>query len=346
MTAPRFLRALARQPVDCTPIWLMRQAGRYLPEYRATREQAGSFLKLCQNPEFACEVTLQPLRRFELDAAILFADILLLADALGLGLQIVEAQGPVIAKPIRTEQDLAALPTFHPEKDLPYVFKTIALLRKALPATTPLIGFAGSPWTVAAYAVEGKGTKEFYQLRAMLYKQPQLLHQLLTTLTEATIAYLQAQISNGAQAIMLFDTWGGLLDPRHYLHFSLHYIQNIVTTLKKSHPTIPVILYSKMGSASLEARANSGLDALGLDWTVDIGHARQRVGQHVALQGNLDPTVLYASPDVIRAEVKRILTSYGPHPGHIFNLGHGVPLDVPPDNVKVLVDAVHEISNS
>ncbi|MBI5447108.1 MAG: uroporphyrinogen decarboxylase [Gammaproteobacteria bacterium] len=338
----RFLSALARQPVDCPPVWLMRQAGRYLPEYRATREQAGSFLQLCKTPELACEVTLQPLRRFDLDAAILFADILLIADAMGLGLQMVETQGPVITQPIRSAKDLANLPHIHPEHDLAYVYQTIRLLRKELPSHIPLIGFAGSPWTVAAYLVEGRGTKEFYALRGLMYGQPDLLHALLHYLTEVTVTYLSAQVKAGAQALMLFDTWGGLLNPVHYLAFSLEYVRQITHALKALYPSLPLILYSKNGAASLEARAGTGVDALGLDWTVDIGHARQRVGQRVALQGNLDPGVLYSSPETLRKEIRAILSSFGPYPGHIFNLGHGIPLDVPPDNIKILVDTVHE----
>lgn len=343
MNNSRFLNALHRQPVDCTPVWLMRQAGRYLPEYRALREKAGSFLALCQNPEFACEVTLQPFKRFDLDAAILFADILTIADAMGLGLNILDGKGPVLAKPVRTEKDIAALPMPAPERDLDYVLTAIKLIRNEL-KDKPLIGFAGSPWTLAAYVVEGQGTKEFYLLRSMLYREPHVLHQLLQHLTLATITYLRAQINAGVQAVMLFDTWGGLLNSLHYQAFSLYYIQEIVRTLKSEFLDVPVILYCKNGMANLEARANTGVDALGLDWTVDIGKAREQVGDRVALQGNIDPAVLYATPDAIRIEVKRILDSFGKHPGHVFNLGHGVPLDVPIDNVKALIDAVHELS--
>ncbi len=344
--SPRFLQALFRQPVDCTPVWLMRQAGRYLPEYRATRAQAGSFLKLCQTPELACEITLQPLRRFDFDAAILFSDILIVAEAMGLGLQVLEAQGPVITRPIRSAKEVASLPHFDPAEKLDYVLKTVQLLRMALQPNTPLIGFAGSPWTVAAYLVEGRGTKEFYLVRSMLYQAPEILHALLSYLAQATTAYLLAQVQAGAQALMLFDTWGNLLGPQHYLPFSLRYIKDIVCTLKQTVPHIPLILYSKNGGAFLKARADTGVHALGLDWRVDLNWARQTIGQQVALQGNLDPTVLYATPDVVRAEVKKTLMHVGANPGYIFNLGHGVPLDVPTDNIRVLVDTVHEFKLS
>lgn len=338
---PLFLKALKREAVEYTPIWMMRQAGRYLPEYRALREKAGSFLNLCQNPDLACEITLQPLRRFPLDATILFADILLIADAMGLGLQMIESQGPVFKKPVRTHADIQNLPQIDPEKSLPYIYETIRLLKKNL-NDTPLIGFAGSPWTVAAYMIEGRGSKEFYFLRSLLYRDPALLHQLLTHLAKATTDYLAAQIKAGADAIMLFDTWGGLLSESHYQSFSLDYIQLIVKKLKEQFPNTPLILYSKNGLSSLEQRAATGVNALGLDWTANIGEARKRVGEKVALQGNLDPTVLYASPAQIQQEVARIMTAFGPNPGHIFNLGHGVPLDVPPENVAVLVDSVHQ----
>ena len=340
MKNDRILKALRREAVDCTPVWFMRQAGRYLPEYRALREKAGSFLKLSRTPELACEITLQPLRRFDLDAAILFADILTLADAMQLEFDIVEGQGPVLAKPLRSEKDISALPALELSK-IDYIFETIKMIHSALKDRVPLIGFAGSPWTLAAYLVEGRGSKEFYFLRRMQYQNADLLHQLLSYLSQATASYVSEQIKAGVQVIMLFDTWSGLLDLAHYHLFSLAYIEKIAKKIKKDFPDVPIILYSKNGAMGLEARAALGVDALGLDWTVDIGLAREKVGQRVALQGNLDPAVLYASADILRREIKNNLLCFGNYPGHIFNLGHGMPADIPLENVSVVIETVH-----
>ncbi len=350
MTKPlsndRLLRALLREPVDRTPIWLMRQAGRYLPEYRETRGQAGSFVKLMRNPELACEVTLQPLRRFELDAAILFSDILTIPDAMGLGLYFETGEGPRFERPVRTQADVARLGVPDPESDLAYVLDTVRLIRRELDGRVPLIGFSGSPWTLATYMVEGGSSKDFARIKAMLYEQPECLHALLGVLAESVAAYLNAQIAAGAQAVMIFDTWGGTLTPAGYLEFSLRYMQQIVQSLVHEHEErrVPVILFTKGGAGWLEAQARTGCDALGLDWTVDIGEARRRVGEQVALQGNLDPAALYAAPEHIRAEVDRILQSYGAGSGHVFNLGHGITPSVDPEHVAALVEAVHELS--
>lgn len=335
-----FLAALQRQACAHTPIWMMRQAGRYLPEYRALREKAGSFLNLCRNPDYACEITLQPLRRCPFDAAILFADILLIADAMGCGLEMVESKGPVFTRPVQTQKDIQNLPNIEPLEALPYLYETIKRLKAEL-KTTPLIGFAGSPWTVAAYMVDGRGTKDFYALRQLQYRAPESLHQLLTHLSDNTARYLIEQIRAGADAIMLFDTWGGLLPSQHYSVFSLNYIQKIVTQIKAIYPNTPIILYSKNGMSSLDERAHCGVDALGLDWTCDLRAAKLATQGKVALQGNLDPTVLYADKSTIKKEAESLLRAYGSDPGYIFNLGHGVPLDVPPDHVAFLVDTVH-----
>lgn len=342
----RFLRALLRQPVDCTPIWIMRQAGRYLPEYRATRAKAGDFMALCKNPELACEVTLQPLARFPLDAAILFSDILTIPDAMGLGLYFSEGEGPKFNNPIRTAHDVQALGIPDPEADLGYVMDAIRLIRKELDGKVPLIGFSGSPWTLAIYMVEGSTSKTFGRIKAMMYAQPKILHQLLDKLAQSVILYLTAQIAAGAQTVMIFDTWGGILTPRDYTQFSLSYMQTIVQALPKTNEgrPVPVILFTKNGGQWLEQIAATGCDALGIDWTTDLSDARARVGGQVALQGNLDPSVLLSNPERIREEVQAVLTSYGTGPGHIFNLGHGITPDVPPEHVAVLVAAVHELS--
>jgi uroporphyrinogen decarboxylase len=338
-----FLRALLRQPVDRTPVWIMRQAGRYLPEYCATRAQAGDFLTLCKTPELACEVTLQPLRRFDLDAAIIFSDILTIPDAMGLGLYFTEGEGPRFQKPIRNAADITKLVVPDPEEELRYVIDAVSLTKKELNNKVPLIGFAGSPWTLACYMVEGGASKDFRVIKSLLFREPELLHKLLKILADSVIAYLNAQISAGADAVMLFDTWGGVLTTRDYQNFSLNYMAEIIAglTREKNGQRVPVILFTKGGGQWLEKIADSGCDAIGLDWTVDIAQARARVGDRVALQGNMDPAVLYASPERIRAEVKNILTAYGEGSGHVFNLGHGITPDVPPENVKVLVDAVH-----
>ena len=342
----RFLRALTGEAVDATPVWMMRQAGRYLPEYRATRKQAGDFMALCQNPELACEVTLQPLRRYPMDAAILFSDILTIPDAMGLGLYFSEGEGPRFRKSVRSEADVDALPVLDIERDLSYVTDAVSLIRRELNGAVPLIGFSGSPWTLATYMIEGSGSKDFRQAKAFMFNHPQAMHRLLDKLATAVTQYLNAQIAAGAQAVQIFDTWGGSLSTHAYREFSLAYMQRIVSGLTREAEgrKVPVILFTKNGGLWLEDIAASGCDAVGLDWTIDIGSARQRIGAQVALQGNMDPTILYASPDSIRAEVKRILASFGAGSGHVFNLGHGITPDVDPENVAVFIESVHEFS--
>jgi len=342
----RLLRALAREPVDRTPVWIMRQAGRYLPEYRATRAKAGSFLALATHPELACEVTLQPLARFPLDAAILFSDILMIPKAMGVGLAFEEGEGPKIERPVRTAADVDALPVPDPAKELRFVTDTVALIRRELAGRVPLIGFAGSPWTVATYMVEGGGSRDFARIKGMLYGDPQALHRLLAKLARATTDYLNAQIASGAQAVMVFDTWGGALSTPAYLEFSLPYMEQIVAGLTREREgrRVPVILFTKGGGAWFSRMAATGADALGVDWTTELSEARRSTGGRVALQGNLDPGVLYAPPAAIRAEVARILESYGRGPGHVFNLGHGVQPGVNPEHVAALVAAVAELS--
>jgi len=346
MSHDRLLRALRREPVDVTPVWLMRQAGRYLPEYRKLREQAGSFLDLCQNPELACEVTLQPLRRFELDGAILFSDILTIPEAMGLGLHFVPGEGPNFHHPVRTPDDIAKLTMPDMEDSLGYVPAAVRLIRRELDGKTPLIGFAGSPWTLATYMVEGGPSKTYQHIKALMYNAPEALHQLMDLLARSVAAYLNAQIAAGAQAVQIFDTWGGVLTPSAYREFSLTYMQRIVEELEPAPDgsSVPVILFTKGGGPWLESMAATGCHALGLDWTIDIDEARERVGDRVALQGNLDPAMLYARPDVIRDNVGDVLRRFGHHPGHVFNLGHGVTPQVNPDHVAALVDAVHELS--
>ena len=344
----RFLRALARQPVDKTPVWMMRQAGRYLPEYRQVRGQAGDFMSLCKNTELACEVTLQPLERFELDAAILFSDILTIPDAMGLGLYFAEGEGPKFHKPLRSEADIDQLEVINTAVDLTYVTDAVSMIRQELNGRVPLIGFSGSPWTLATYMIEGQSSRDFTRAKTMLYTQPELLHQLLEKLALSVIDYLNAQILAGAQVVQIFDTWGGALSHSAYLEFSLTYMAKIVDGLIKQADgrDVPVILFTKGGGLWLEAMADTGCDCLGLDWTVDIGAAHQRVGDKVALQGNMDPAILRAKPEVIRGEVKRILGSFGQNDGHVFNLGHGITPDINPDNAKIFIDAVHEFSSS
>lgn len=350
MTAPphndRLLRALRRQPVDRTPVWLMRQAGRYLPEYRAIRARAGDFITLCQTPELACEVTLQPLTRFPLDAAILFSDILTIPDAMGLGLSFSEGEGPQFARPLRSAADIARLAAPDPEVELRYVMDAVRLIRRELADRVPLIGFAGSPWTLATYMVEGGSSKDYSRIKGLLYDQPERLHQLLDVVTQAVTDYLNAQAAAGAQALMIFDTWGGILTPRTYQEFSLVPMAKIVAGLDRAPAgeRMPVILFTKGGGAWLEDLVATGCDAVGVDWTVDLNTARQRVGACVALQGNLDPAVLYASPERIRQQVAQVLADFGPGAGHVFNLGHGVQPQVDPEHVRVLVEAVHELS--
>ena len=342
----RFLRALLRQPVDATPVWMMRQAGRYLPEYRATREKAGSFMDLCMNPDLACEVTLQPLERFPLDAAILFSDILTIPDAMGLGLYFSEGEGPRFKRPVRDKAAVDALGVPDPEQDLRYVMDAVRTIRRELDGRVPLIGFSGSPWTLATYMIEGSSTKTFARSKGMMFDEPALMHSLLDKLAAAVTEYLNAQVAAGAQALMVFDTWGGTLSPRDYKTFSLAYMQRIVDGLTREADgrRVPVILFTKGGGQWLELMADTGCDALGLDWTTDIGEARARVGDRVALQGNLDPCTLYASPQAIRRSVAEILASFGNGSGHVFNLGHGIHPTIPPEHAAAMIEAVHELS--
>ena len=341
-----FLRALLKQPVEYTPIWMMRQAGRYLPEYRKVRGEAGSFMAVCTNPELACEVTLQPLRRFDFDAAILFSDILTIPDAMGLGLHFTEGEGPKFELPLRTAADIEKLAVIDPEIELRYVTDAVRLIRKNLEGSVPLIGFSGSPWTLATYMVEGASSKNFAKVKALMYNDPALMHKLLDTLAQSVAAYLNAQIAAGAQAVMLFDTWGGMLSSEDYNEFSLRYAKQVrdLLTLENEGRRVPNILFTKGGGLWLEEMATTGYDALGLDWQTDIQHARTRVGDKVALQGNLDPLALYANPDVITEKVKTILHKYGNGSGHVFNLGHGILPDINPEHVKAMVDSVHTFS--
>jgi len=342
----RFLRALLKQDVDVTPVWMMRQAGRYLPEYREVRAQAGDFMSLCQNPELACEVTLQPLRRYALDAAILFSDILTIPDAMGRGLYFAQGEGPKFKNPVRTPEDVDALKVINTEKDLPYVLDAVKLIRRELNGSVPLIGFSGSPWTIATYMVEGGSSKEFAVIKSMLMNTPEVMHQLLDTLADSIIDYLNAQIQAGSQAVQIFDTWGGALSAHAYDTFSLDYMKKIVNGLVRENEgrKIPVILFTKNGGLWLEKIVESGCDCVGLDWTIPINEARDRVGDRVALQGNMDPAVLYGSPEAIRKEVGIILEQFGHGNGHVFNLGHGIHQHVNPDRVTAFVDAVHELS--
>ncbi|MCP5244496.1 MAG: uroporphyrinogen decarboxylase [Burkholderiales bacterium] len=349
MTIPKndtFLRALLKQPVEYTPVWLMRQAGRYLSEYNQTRARAGDFLTLCKTPALATEVTLQPLERFPLDAAILFSDILTIPDAMGLGLYFAQGEGPMFERPLRNEADINALRIPDPGTELRYVMDAVSEIRKALDNRVPLIGFSGSPFTLACYMVEGRGGTDFREIKTMLYKEPELLHQILDKNAQAVTTYLNAQIESGAQAVMIFDTWGGALSHAAYREFSLRYMHQVVNGLKKeqSGARIPSIVFTKGGGLWLETIADIGCDAVGLDWTIDIGDARRRVGDKVALQGNLDPSVLFSSPEVITKEVEKILASYGDGSGHVFNLGHGISQFTPPENAAVLVEAVHTLS--
>jgi uroporphyrinogen decarboxylase len=342
----RLIRALLRQPVDATPVWIMRQAGRYLPEYRKTRERAGSFIKLCKTPELACEVTMQPLARFPLDAAILFSDILTIPDAMGLGLSVVEKQGPKFEKVIRSRADVDQLGIPDPETDLRYVMEAVKMVSNELDGKVPLIGFAGSPWTIATYMIEGGSSKEFRYIKGMLYQDPQTLLRLLDILAQSIIDYLNAQIAAGVDVVMIFDSWGGVLTGPTYKDFSLQYMQKILDGIKQSSSgsKIPVIMFTKGGGLWVEDIAATGCDAIGIDWGIDIGQVRRKVGDKVAIQGNLDTAVLYSNPDKIRDEVARVLSSYGHGDGHVFNLGHGIHPEINPEHVAVLVDAVHELS--
>lgn len=343
----RYLRALLRQPVDKTPVWIMRQAGRYLPEYREVRAKAGDFMTLCTTPEMACEVTLQPLRRYDLDASIIFSDILTIPDAMGLGLHFVSGEGPKFNKVIRSAADIANLAVPDMEDSLGYVMDAIRLTRREIDGKVPLIGFSGSPWTLACYMVEGGSSKDFAKVKGMMFDAPEQMHALLAVLAKSVIAYLNAQIAAGAQSIMLFDTWGGSLSPANYEQFSLSYMQQIVAGLTRESEgrTVPVTLFTKGGGQWLEMMADTGVDAVGLDWTTDISLARQRVGDKVALQGNMDPCVLYASADRVEQEVASVLAGFGQgNTGHVFNLGHGIHPTVDPDNMTRLVDSVHRLS--
>lgn len=342
----RLLRTIRGEAVDATPVWIMRQAGRYLPEYREIRKKAGSFLTLCKTPELATEVTLQPLRRFPLDAAILFSDILTIPDAMGLGLYFVEGEGPVFEKPLRTARDIAALSVPDPETSLRYVLDAVRLIQQELAGKIPLIGFCGSPWTLATYMVEGKANKAFPLIKKMLQEDPKLLHQLLSVLALSVAEHLNAQIKAGVQVVMIFDTWGGMLDTQQYQEFSLRYVREIMAHLirEQDGQPVPAILFTKGGGKWLELMTETGCDVLGVDWGISLREARARVGADVALQGNLSPETLLRTPDEIRAEVARVLEEYGQGAGHIFNLGHGITPDVPPENVAVLVDAVHTLS--
>ncbi|MCU7881952.1 MAG: uroporphyrinogen decarboxylase [Candidatus Thiodiazotropha sp. (ex Lucinoma aequizonata)] len=348
MKNDRLLRALCREPVDMTPVWMMRQAGRYLPEYRATRTKAGSFMDLCRNPDLACEVTIQPLERYPLDAAILFSDILTVPDAMGLGLYFTEGEGPHFERPISDKAAIDALGAPDMEDDLGYVMDAVRTIRRELDGRVPLIGFSGSPWTLSTYMVEGGGTKNFSKVKGMMFDRPELMHALLSKVANAVSAYLNAQIDAGAQAVMIFDTWGGTLTPQHYQAFSLDYMQQILHGLKRETVggKVPVILFTKGGGFWLEEMADSGCDALGIDWTLSLSDARRRVGDRVALQGNLDPCTLYASPERIREEVGQVLASYGKGNGHVFNLGHGIHPEINPEHADVFVDAVHELSRA
>lgn len=342
----RYLRALLKQPVDTTPVWMMRQAGRYLPEYKATRAVAGDFMSLCKNAELACEVTLQPLRRFPLDAAILFSDILTIPDAMGLGLYFETGEGPRFERPITSMADVKSLGVPDPEGELQYVMNAVRTIRRELKGDVPLIGFSGSPWTLATYMVEGGSSKAFTKIKKMAFAEPATLHALLALLADSVTSYLNAQIAAGAQSVMIFDTWGGVLSPRDYEDFSLQYMARIVEGLNRESDgrKVPVTLFTKNGGMWIEKIAATGCDAVGLDWTIDIAEARARIGDKVALQGNMDPSMLYASPERIEQEVATILAGYGEGSGHVFNLGHGIHLDVPPENAGVFVEAVHRLS--
>ena len=343
-----FLRALLRQPTPHTPVWIMRQAGRYLPEYNATRKRAGSFLDLAKNPNYATEVTLQPLARFPLDAAILFSDILTIPDAMGLGLYFAEGEGPKFERPLRDEAAIKQLAVPDIGATLRYVTDAVTQIRGALDGKVPLIGFSGSPYTLACYMVEGGASADFRTIKTLLYERPDLLHHILDINARSVTAYLNAQIEAGAQAVMIFDTWGGSLSAAAYKEFSLTYMQRIVAglTREKDGARVPSIVFTKGGGHWLEDIAAIGCDALGVDWTVDIGQARARVGAKAALQGNLDPMTLFAKPEQIRAQVAKVLASYGLGSGHVFNLGHGVSQFTPPEHVGALVDAVHDLSRA
>ena len=345
-----FLRALKREYTDYTPMWLMRQAGRYLPEYCATRARLGSFMALAQDPDAACEVTLQPIDRYGLDAAILFSDILTVPDAMGLGLSFVAGEGPVFAKPVQDEAAVNALYVPDPEEKLGYVTAAVRTIRRELNNRVPLIGFSGSPFTLACYMVEGGSSRDFGTIKKMMYARPDLLHRILDVNAQAVTAYLNAQIAAGAQAVQIFDTWGGVLADGCFEEFSLQYMRRIVEDLTRENDgeKVPVILFTKGGGHWLEAMADSGADCVGLDWTVNLAAARRRTGDKVALQGNLDPMVLFAGEEAIRREARRVIDAFGDvgAGGHVFNLGHGISQHTDPDAVRILVDEVHVYSRN
>ena len=343
-----YINALLKKPVSRTPIWVMRQAGRYLPEYRATRKRAGDFLTLCKSPDLACEVTLQPIDRFDLDAAILFSDILTIPDAMDLGLYFTEGEGPKFSKPIKSLDDIDNLSRPDVGSKLSYVTDAVSVIKRSLNGRVPLIGFTGSPWTLATYMVEGGSSKNFSKVKGLMYENPTHMHNLLDKLADTIIDYLNGQIEAGADSVMVFDTWGGLLNKNSYEEFSLRYMGKIVNGINRQYngKTVPVTLFTKGGGMWLEQIASTGCDGIGLDWTVELGDAQSRVGDKVALQGNLDPCVLYSSRDKIRSEVKNILSQYKGKTGHVFNLGHGISPDVNPDSMKTLVDSVHEFSTN
>jgi len=341
-----YIKALLRQPTERTPIWVMRQAGRYLPEYRQIRAEAGSFMDLCTNPDYACEVTLQPLRRYKLDAAILFSDILTIPDAMGLGLYFAEGEGPKFKKVIQTAADVEKLQPIDPANSLGYVMDAVSLIRKELNGEVPLIGFSGSPWTLATYMVEGGSSKAFAKIKSMIYGDPKTAHLLLDKLADSVIDYLNAQIESGAQAVQIFDTWGGVLAPNMFREFSLQYLDKIVAGLHRSYDgkTIPVVLFCKGCNAHLEALADTGCDGLGVDWTMSLADARALVGDRVSLQGNLDPAIMLTNPEVIETQVKATLASFGKGHGHVFNLGHGITPEVDPHHMTVLTESVRKFS--
>ncbi len=346
LTNDIYLRAALKQPTERTPVWMMRQAGRYLPEYRATRAKAGDFMSLCKNAELACEVTLQPLERYKFDAAILFSDILTIPDAMGLELYFTPGEGPAFKNIIRSKADVEKLPVPDPGAELNYVMNAVTTIRKALAGRVPLIGFSGSPWTLATYMVEGSSTKNFQHVKGMMFDDPAAMHMLLDKLAQSVTSYLNAQIEAGAQAVMIFDTWGGVLSPRDYREFSLRYMQQIVDGLQRESEgrRVPVTLFTKNANLWLKDMAESGADCLGVDWTLDLATAREFTQDKVALQGNMDPNILYANPERIRQEVQSVLASFGHGQGHVFNLGHGIHPAINPEHVKAFVDAVHEFS--
>jgi uroporphyrinogen decarboxylase len=336
-----FLRACRREPVERTPIWIMRQAGRYLPEYRAVREKA-DFLTMCKTPELAAEVTIQPVDLIGVDAAIIFSDILVIPEAMGMKLEMHEGRGPIFHNPVRDEESAKALKKIEPGKDLKYVLDAVSLTKKELNGRVPLIGFSGSPWTLLTYMVEGRGSKNFAHVKKLIYNNPKLAHDLLAQITDAVAEYLSAKIEAGINAVQIFDTWGGILSQHDFKEFSLAYIEQVISKLKRKNE--PIIVFAKGVHFNLNALANCGADVLGLDWTMDIGEVRKVIGNKVALQGNLDPTVLYAEKSVIKSEAKRVLESFGNGSGHVFNLGHGILPDVKPENAKALVEIVKEES--